>query len=181
MTKYPPVALNSRTKHYETSDVGRSGASVADAGVWLTQWRVRQAMCCTTAFQEFTAAVHALKNINLKDKRAISNDEKLSFWINLYNLLSLHAAILLPWPDSSDRAGRVQWMKQAKYRVGTATISLLQLEHGILRSKLASLELPSVPYSEVVTHCNSFPQRSDTMNFRLYSPISLFIHNVNWF
>jgi hypothetical protein len=142
-------------------------------GAWVSQHRIRNAILGTTAFQDICRKVERLQTIDLDElerkqhlppaqsvnTRMISNDEKLVFCVNLYNLLSLHASIMLPWPaaaQSSVRASvstsacsalmgalvptqacamqRVLWQVHAKYRVGKQNLSLFQLEHGILRS-----------------------------------------------
>lgn len=149
------VALNSVTKYIHPSNVTPATASINPAnlasanGLWLSQWRLRKAVTSTTAFQELTALLASLKKLNVREIRKLSNDEKLCFWVNLYNLMSLHASLLIPWPRLGDTASRMHWLKNARYEVGPATISLLQVEFGILRSTLTCLDLPSMPSTEV--------------------------------
>lgn len=136
-----------------TDEVGGIGEAYAPdtCGVWLAQWRLRRAVASSTAFSEISIEVSNLKNLPVKQLKKASNAEKLSFLINLYNLISLHATILLPWPASSDTLGRCRWQAQARYQVGDVCLSLLQIEHALLRSRLVSRPLPTIP------HCPSVP------------------------
>ena len=120
-------------------------------GLWLSQWRIRRALLCTTAFVDWSESVANLKNLNLRTLRLMSNEEKLCFCINLYNLICLHASILMPWPKLTDRLGRIVWMKNARYQIGSGTISLLQLEHCLLRANLCNVDLPTFLSTEVLT------------------------------
>lgn len=146
-----------------------------ECGAWVSQFRIRNAIIGTTAFQDICRKVEKLQTIDLEElerrqhlppaqnvnHHMITNDEKVAFCVNLYNLLSLHASIMLPWPAAAVRSvrsrggsatsvssaligavvptqycamQRVLWQVHAKYRIGKQMLSLFQLEHGILRS-----------------------------------------------
>lgn len=118
-------------------------------GVWVNQFRLRRLVTCTSAFTDFSNFVAMLNELDLKALRKCNDFEKNSFLLNLYNLISLHAAIVLPWPSVKDRAGRVRWQQLARYDIGGTQLSLLQIEYAILRSRLEGVVLPSVPGSSV--------------------------------
>jgi len=144
-----------------------------ECGAWVSQYRIRNAILGTTAFQDICRKVERLQTIDLEELERkqhlppaqnvnhymITSDEKYVFWINMYNLLALHASIMLPWPaaaQTSIRAStaasssmaligavapiqtclmqRTLWQVHAKYRIGKQSLSLFQLEHGILRA-----------------------------------------------
>lgn len=120
-------------------------------GCWLPQFRVRRALLSTTAFREICAAAASLRKLNLKATvTQMENDDRVTFCLNLYNLMALHASVLLPWPRQGDRTGRVHWLRNARYEfAGGATLSLLQLEFGILRSRIPNLPVPTLQHTDV--------------------------------
>eukprot|EP01035_Chromulina_nebulosa_P018189 gene18189-23850_t len=59
--------------------------------------------------------------------------------------MSLHAAMLLPWPLITDNSGRAHWQNHVRYKIGSSCLSLLQIEHAILRAGSSSWEIPSMP------------------------------------
>ena len=143
-----------------------ASATACVSGIWLSQWRVRKAIVCTTAFLDITTSVCALKDFNIKDMRGVTEEEKQVFLLNLFNLMSLHASILLPWPGTDDRAGRFLWQRNVRYRLGGGFINLLQLEHGLLRACSKSLDLPSFPSSDIL-----IPAAPDVKAFVQLQPI----------
>lgn len=114
-------------------------------GVWLSQWRLRRAVACTTAFAEICVEVSNLKSLPVKQLKKAGEADKLAFLINLYNLISLHASVLMPWPHVDDLQGRCRWQAQARYQVGDLQLSLLQIEYALLRTRLVSRPPPTIP------------------------------------
>lgn len=114
-------------------------------GVWLAQWRLRRSIASTTAFSEICIEVSNLKSLPIKQLKKAGDADKLSFLINLYNLISLHASIMLPWPHVDDIQGRCRWQAQARYQIGDIQLSLLQIEYALLRTRLVSKPLPTIP------------------------------------
>lgn len=120
------------------------------SGVWISQFRARNMLLLSTAFHDITRSVEALRGLSMKDvNKFLSNNEKLSFLLNLYNLMSLHASVLVHWPPAHDAIGRVKWQHTVKYQFSSSELSLLKLEHGIIRSMSQKLDVPTIAASEV--------------------------------
>ncbi len=77
----------------------------------------------------FESYVASLAEVDAK--QLPSREEKLTFWINAYNVLAIKGIIDGRSPDSF--FGRVGYFKLAKYEVGGHSISLYDIEHEILR------------------------------------------------
>ncbi|MFQ5735768.1 MAG: glycoside hydrolase family 15 protein [Thermodesulfobacteriota bacterium] len=58
-------------------------------------------------------------------------EERLSFWINIYNLLVIHTVVELGVRDSINEVNG--FFTRCLYRIGDLTFSLDDIEHGILR------------------------------------------------
>lgn len=66
------------------------------------------------------------------DPSTFSEEEKLAFWINLYNSLLLHTFLTEGCP--STHLKRIAMLKTASYNVGGHVISALEIEYSVLRS-----------------------------------------------
>ncbi len=73
-----------------------------------------------------------------------SRQEKLAFWINLYNALVIHAVLALGVRRSvaEGRLGLLAFFRRAAYNVGGRRVSCEDIEHGILRANRGN---PAVP------------------------------------
>lgn len=60
-----------------------------------------------------------------------SEAEKLAFFINLHNLLTIHALLLTA--ESNQKAYKAA--NKTIYNIGGFNLSLLEIEHAILRAK----------------------------------------------
>ena len=118
---------------------------------WLLQWRLNRMVLATSAFADFSVLVSKLKTFDLKALKKHSDDEKAAFFVNLYNCMSLHAALLLPWPDVSQGDARALWQHHARYNIGGVKLSLLGIEYSIIRPVLGAVKYPTIPNSNV---CN---------------------------
>lgn len=67
--------------------------------------------------------------MNLKD---MPREEKLAFFINLYNMMAIHA--ILVWGHPSGPMERRKLFGEFKYVIGGCTYSLSAIHNGILRS-----------------------------------------------
>jgi len=83
-------------------------------------------------FQRTTAA--CLRDFDLSD--LITQEEKLSFWINLYNLLMIDAVLQFGVQKSVTEGwfGVISFFRRAAYLIGECRYSLEDIEHGILRT-----------------------------------------------
>jgi len=82
--------------------------------------------------QEYTALIECVRLLQLFSPAHLeSDDEKTAFWINLYNLLTVHAIIhfqikLTVWE-------RPHFFSSSEYNIGGYRFSLFDIMHGILR------------------------------------------------
>lgn len=79
---------------------------------------------------------HAVAQIAELEPKTLANKEaRLAFWLNAYNLLTLHAASTAWRTDSSFRVDNndFAFFQQAVHRVAKRTFSLNQIENGVLR------------------------------------------------
>jgi len=61
----------------------------------------------------------------------LSREEKLAFFINLYNMMTIHAISILGHPDGA--LERRKLFGEFKYVIGGSTYSLSAIQNGILR------------------------------------------------
>lgn len=82
--------------------------------------------------REYTALIECVRLLQIfNPAHIVSNDEKTAFWINLYNLLTIHAIIhfqikLTVWE-------RPHFFSSSEYNIGGYRFSLFDIMHGILR------------------------------------------------
>lgn len=69
-----------------------------------------------------------LQRVELQD---ISREEKLAFFINLYNMMAIHAILL--WGRPAGALERRRLFGDFRYVVGGSTYSLSAIQNGILR------------------------------------------------
>ncbi|XP_010261167.1 PREDICTED: uncharacterized protein LOC104600058 [Nelumbo nucifera] len=79
-------------------------------------------------FARYLRVVEELQRVDLQD---ISREEKLAFFINLYNMMAIHAILLWGYPVGA--LGRRKMLGDFKYVVGGCTYSLSFIHNGILR------------------------------------------------
>lgn len=109
---------------------------------WLSQYRIQAVLLPTTAFKDISRRIELLQQIPLKDLASVSETIRVAFLLNLYNLLSLHTSLLIPWPSTSNHHQRLLWQSQyARYKVGANFLSLFQIEYGLLRGQKISLDM----------------------------------------
>lgn len=87
------------------------------------------AMKGSDAYGQYVAAAADLAHLDLSHLH--TQHEKLAFWINLYNALTVHGIIALDIRESV-REQR-DFFKTVAYQVGEYSFSLDDIEHGILR------------------------------------------------
>jgi len=88
-------------------------------------------LCNWLKFKEFTTELSAIDLDVLKSKQ--SSDQIVSFFINVHNVMLLHAAIEYQGIPSC-AVGWIQFARKVKYNIGGLSLSLDQISHGILRS-----------------------------------------------
>jgi len=109
------------------------------AGVNLETGRVDyQGLRASEAFEAYTVAVCALCDFDpfcLTD-----HQERLAFWINLYNALIIHAIIAYDVKEKITEIGGI--FERAAYILGGYRLSADDIEHGILRANAGHPAMP---------------------------------------
>src|SRR5215831_7909443 len=84
------------------------------------------------ATAEFASAVEAARGLaDVRLATLSAREERLAFWINVYNALVLHAIVGLGVRRSVARARN--FFGRAAYRIGEFVFSADDVEHGVLR------------------------------------------------
>ncbi|KAJ1406798.1 Winged helix-like DNA-binding domain superfamily [Sesbania bispinosa] len=79
-------------------------------------------------FARYLRIVEELQRVEIWD---LSREEKLAFFINLYNMMAIHAILVLGHPDGP--LERRKLFGEFKYVIGGSTYSLSAIQNGILR------------------------------------------------
>ena len=101
------------------------------------------ALRASAAYQEFRIMCSPrLRSFEPAD--LASREERLAFWINLYNVLVMDAVIALAIQRSvgEGRLGLLSFFRRAAYNIGGHRISLEEVEHGILRGNRGNPIIP---------------------------------------
>jgi hypothetical protein len=80
-------------------------------------------------YQDFLKLSHNLKNMDLAALAA--REEKIAFWINLYNVIVIHGVIALGLKDSVKEVWN--FFRRVYYQIGEHSFTPDDIEHGILR------------------------------------------------
>jgi hypothetical protein len=81
------------------------------------------------AYSSYVELTSSLKNVDLADLK--TREERLAFWINLYNVIVIHGVIELGIKDSVKEVRN--FFRRVQYNVGDMHFSPDDIEHGILR------------------------------------------------
>ncbi|CAK9206131.1 unnamed protein product [Sphagnum troendelagicum] len=115
----------------------RGKLSWADVGPYKYACEVRwlsvgkeQLECAAHALGKFRLLVEQLQDI---DPRIMTNDEKLAFWINVYNALLMHAYLAYGVPRSDLKFFNL--MQKAAYCVGGQWVNAALIECCLLKGK----------------------------------------------
>lgn len=92
-------------------------------------------------FARYVAATRLLPRLDVA-KSLQDDGDKIAFFVNLYNALTQHGVIARGKPPQSS-LGRVSWAMRTSYRVGRYTLSLHDMENGILRGNRRLSVLPA--------------------------------------
>lgn len=79
-----------------------------------------------------------------------SNEEKLSFWLNLYNAMIINAVIEYNIQESvtEGKRGAAAFFQKAAYLVNQERVSADDIEHGILRANQGHYLMPGKQFSQ---------------------------------
>jgi hypothetical protein len=94
-------------------------------------------------FAELAACSRSLRNRDPIDLE--TRDDRLAFWINVYNALVLHA--LIEFQIRGNLLDHRWIFRSARYAVGPYLLSLDDIEHGILRGNKSTPFVPSKTFA----------------------------------
>merc|ERR1719409_1161473 len=84
-------------------------------------------------FKEYKTVAAELQRC---DPRLLNRNDRMAFFINVYNALIVHATIVKGVPDNALK--RLKFFDEAKYDIGGLQYSANDIEHGVLRSNRPS-------------------------------------------
>eukprot|EP01114_Cavostelium_apophysatum_P018532 TRINITY_DN5752_c0_g1_i1.p1 TRINITY_DN5752_c0_g1~~TRINITY_DN5752_c0_g1_i1.p1 ORF type:complete len:974 (-),score=271.17 TRINITY_DN5752_c0_g1_i1:285-3206(-) len=84
-------------------------------------------------YQAFSQLVCQVQKANLASMK--THKEKLSFFINLYNTICLHA--LVDFSANLSSIHRLEFFKKASYKIDGFSFSMFEIEHAILRHSMS--------------------------------------------
>lgn len=129
-------------------------------------------------FGRYLRIVEELQRVEILD---LSREEKLAFFINLYNMMTIHAILILGHPDGA--LERRKLFGEFKYVIGGSTYSLSAIQNGILRGNQRppyNLKKPfgakdkrlkvALPYPEPMIHFALVCGTRSGPALRCYSP-----------
>jgi len=82
----------------------------------------------STEFREYEAATEELQTVSLT---RLSRDEKIAFFVNTYNALTVHVTVVAG--PSRGFLDRLSYFDRHAYEIGGATYTCDDIEHGVLR------------------------------------------------
>ncbi|RDX92996.1 grx, partial [Mucuna pruriens] len=82
--------------------------------------------------EEFARYLRIVEELQRGEIWDLSREEKLAFFINLYNMMTIHA--ILVWGHPSGALERRKLFGEFKYVIGGSTYSLSAIQNGILRA-----------------------------------------------
>uniref|UniRef100_A0A2C9JV79 Uncharacterized protein n=1 Tax=Biomphalaria glabrata TaxID=6526 RepID=A0A2C9JV79_BIOGL len=95
------------------------------------------------AFQSYTRLTKELVRVNIEK---VSREEKLAFFINIYNALVIHSVIIRGSPNNLWT--RYKFFNDSKYIIGGCVYSLQDIENGILRANRRGVGQISKPFGK---------------------------------
>ncbi|KAJ9167065.1 hypothetical protein P3X46_021744 [Hevea brasiliensis] len=132
-------------------------------------------------FARYLRIIQELQRIEFQD---ISREEKLAFFINLYNMMAIHAILILGHPGGALERRRL--FGDFKYVIGGCTYSLSAIHNGILRANQRppyNLMKPfsandkrskaALPYPEPLIHFALVSGTRSGPALRCYSPANI--------
>lgn len=92
-----------------------------------------RAMATDPVFLRFTTVAAELQGVR---PEALSREESMCFWINLYNCAIVHATVV--FGPASSTLERLRWFDAVGYVIGGQKFSCNDIEHGVLRGNAPS-------------------------------------------
>jgi len=118
-------------------------------------------MDASKTYREYVELSYSLKEMDLDQLK--TRQEKLAFWINLYNVIVIHGVIELGIKDSVKEVGN--FFRRIQYNIGGMLFCPDDIEHGILRGNSRLTKSSS----------KLFKKKDQRLNF-LITPVDPRIH-----
>ncbi|EOA20113.1 hypothetical protein CARUB_v10000392mg [Capsella rubella] len=93
-------------------------------------------------FARYLRIIQELHRVELED---MQREEKLAFFINLYNMMAIHSILVCGHPAGT--FDRTKMFMEFKYVIGSYTYSLSAIQNGILRGNQRPIFNPMKPFS----------------------------------
>jgi glutaredoxin len=122
-------------------------------------------------FRDYVRSTSELREVDLAP---LSREERIAFFVNIYNALVVHATAQVGAPASLVK--RVQFFSKIKYCIGGSLYSCDDMEHGILRSNAVS---PASLFNLVGLSClasRTFSDKEDPRRKLVVEPLDPRIH-----
>jgi len=120
-----------------------------------------QGMSLSPVWQHFKVMVAQLQEADLKN---LSREQRLAFFINIYNVLVIHGTVVRGVPDSM--YSRYRFFSTVSYMMGGDTYSLNDIENGMLRNNRKSM---------ATLYMKPFSSNDQRLNFSI-NPVDARIH-----
>ncbi|KAJ4754647.1 hypothetical protein LUZ62_089052 [Rhynchospora pubera] len=123
--EFDPYKVNKGKVNFR--DIGRYGSTVEVS--WMSVGK-EQLEYASDALMKFRSLVEQLGKVNPAN---LSSDERLAFWINLFNALIMHAYLAYGVPKNDIKLFSL--MQKACYTIGGLSVSAAEIEFVILKMK----------------------------------------------
>lgn len=114
------------------------------------------------ALRNFRTMVEQLEQV---DPGKMSHEQKLAFWINIYNALMMHAYLAYGIPRN--KLKRLSLLQKAAYKVGAHSINAQTIEHSILGCRSIR---PSQWFQSLLSQGTKFKTSDERRAYALYAP-----------
>ncbi len=81
-------------------------------------------------YRDYVELSYSLKDMELDDLK--TREEKIAFWINLYNVIVIHGVVEMGIRDSVKEVRN--FFRRVRYRIGDMVFTPDEIEHGVLRN-----------------------------------------------
>ncbi|MCO5568200.1 hypothetical protein L7F22_021896 [Adiantum nelumboides] len=122
-------ASPTRTSQWRFTTENRSPYTSMVAVHWISVDNDRL-LYAEKMLQNFRYLVQELEKLNPGN---LKHEEKLAFWLNIYNALMMHAYLAYGIPKSHVK--RVSLLQKATYKIGSHSINAHMIEHSLLGCK----------------------------------------------
>ncbi|XP_063945482.1 uncharacterized protein LOC108213524 isoform X3 [Daucus carota subsp. sativus] len=117
---------------------------------------------CYTAMKKLRFLMHKLCNVDLT---FLTYQQKLAFWINIYNASIMHAYLQHGLPSTHEKL--LTLMNKAAINVGGIVLNALAIEHFILRHPSDSVHSPTDEKETLVRHAYGLKYPEPNVTFAL--------------